>query len=371
MKQLKLFSTLLTVLLGMQAPAVAAERVQVQLENNTNVRAAARTRNVLVAEYTLPAGSVVEVETEKLEEPVLMQFWNALIGKTEPKHPFVKGVKLISAPGYSKRDVFHFNSVNRAMSLYMSKRQLDESETLEAPALNKKLRTRQSSTAFRSQDVSRGSDEGSAEASKKAIERLNAANRSVRKAGAGQNTCTNCDNDFASRFIHAGVPEAALRKALEYYNKNRGRIRNSRYITINDMSEHSNQRRMYVLDMRTGAVEKHLVSHGLGSDRGHSGYVRNFGNSNYRTPSGFLLTGEAYRGNHGYSMRLDGQERHNSASRRRAIVMHPASYMSKAWMRKYGKPGRSLGCLAVDPAESRQLIDKLRGGSVVLNYTGE
>jgi L,D-transpeptidase catalytic domain len=51
--------------------------------------------------------------------------------------------------------------------------------------------------------------------------------------------------------------------------------------------------------------------------------------------------------------------------------MHPAQYVSKAWMRRFGKPGRSLGCLAVDPAESARLINKIRGGSVVLNYTGE
>lgn len=371
MKRLTLFFTILMVLASGQSRADAAERVQVQLENNTNVRAAnARARNVLVAEYTLPAGSVVEVSTEKLEEPVLMRFWNALIGKTEKKHPFVKGVKLISAPGYSAREVARFNAVNRTMSLYMSKKQLDDSETLESTE-NRKLRTRQSSTAFRSQNVSNGLEERNNSASEKAIERLNAAHRSLKAAGAGQETCQNCDSSFTARFVNAGVPERALRKALVFYNKNRGRIRNSRYITINDLSDHSRQRRMFILDMRTGAVEKHVVAHGQGSDRGHSGYVRNFGNSNYRTPAGILLTGETYNGNHGYSLRLDGQEAQNSASRRRLIVMHPAPYVSKSWLRRYGKPGRSLGCLAVDPADSRQIINKIRGGSVVLNYAGD
>lgn len=362
------FTLIIEIVAGPLAVAHTNEgqRVRVQITENTNVRS--DDRNVLVPEMTLPAGSVVEVSTGQLEEPILMKFWNALIGREEKKHPFVKGIKLISAPGFTAAEIREFNRKYNKESLYMSKKQLEGGDVLSTGETTRRVRTRSSGSAYRSHDM-RDSEADRERANQKALERIKAAQNALK--GAGTVKCDNCNRDFFARWLQAGVPEKALRRAIEYYNANRGKIRNSRYITINDYSDHSGQKRMYVLDTATGGVERYFAAHGSGSDGGHGGFARRFGNSNHKTPGGIHLTGETYHGRHGLSMRLDGMEAQNSASRRRAVVLHSAPYASASFVRHYGKTGRSLGCVVVDPSVARSLVSKLRGGSVMLNYTGD
>ncbi|MCC6137843.1 MAG: murein L,D-transpeptidase catalytic domain family protein, partial [Bdellovibrionaceae bacterium] len=75
---------------------------------------------------------------------------------------------------------------------------------------------------------------------------------------------------------------------------------------------------------------------------------------------GFMLTGEEYVGKHGGSMRLDGQESRNSNVRSRAIVVHSASYVSPS----LSKMGRSQGCPGVPLANIKDVVAKLKNGSL-------
>ena len=349
-----------------------AETVKMQIQANTNVRSVdERKGNVLAREMTLPKGSVVEISTRQLEEPILMRFWNALVGREQKPAEFVKDIKLISAPGFSAEEVREFNELNAEEPLYMSKKMLADADVLsKKEESRRRLRTRRQTDAMRSHDVRRRKDEATDRAStRRILENIEQGNRSARSAGA-QGTCEGCETGFYQRWVRAGVPERALRQALDFYNKNKPRIRNKRYVTINDLTDHSSQKRMFILDMQTGAVERHYTAHGSGSDPGHRGNAARLGNGRGQSPKGFMLTGETYRGGHGLSMRLDGAEAHNRPTRKRLVVMHSADYASPRWLRRYGKLGRSQGCVAVDPAVSRQLIQKLKGGSLMMNFNG-
>ena len=348
--------------------------VKLQIQTATNVRSQHDDqRNVLVQEYTLPAGSVIEVPKKELEKPILMKFWDALTGQEQSKAPFVKNIRLISAPGYTKSDIREFNAMNEDYDLFMSRNKLADSDMISQDDVRESVRMHHATAVHRDQNMGPYTGKLSGADARNVLDKINQANRSVEAAGRGQENCEACDSGFAQRWIRAGVPARALKKALTYYNANRNKIRNPRYITINDFTESSGNKRMFILDMRTGAVEKHLVAHGVPKRlRGRVDFP-GFSSqaSSKMTPRGFFLASEKRGGKHGLSMSLDGLEAQNRNSRARGIIFHSAPYVSNSMARNYGRIGRSNGCLAVDPSESRGIIEKIHGGSLVLNYGGE
>jgi hypothetical protein len=136
----------------------------------------------------------------------------------------------------------------------------------------------------------------------------------------------------------------------------------------------SYEKRLWVIDMNADRVlYEEWVAHGMGNPRGSGGDLeRALGFSNTqgtrKSSLGLFVTAETYRGKHGYSLKLDGLEPGiNDAARERAIVMHPAHYVTgdRAENRLVG---RSWGCPAVRPKVSRELIDAVRGGSLLWVY---
>lgn len=160
------------------------------------------------------------------------------------------------------------------------------------------------------------------------------------------------------KVVENGVPEIPLRKAFTYFDANKSKIQNKNYMTIIDFTQHSGQKRFYLIDMKTGAVDKLLTAHGRGSDPEHTGNARKFSNisGSNMTSLGFLLTAERYSGEHGISLRLDGLQSMNSNARPRAIVIHGADYVDGS----RPKMGRSLGCPAVENRLIVSLVKKLK-----------
>jgi len=149
-----------------------------------------------------------------------------------------------------------------------------------------------------------------------------------------------------------------------------GLVRNQ-LLTVINYGLPSSLRRLWVIEPRTLRVLMHeFVAHGRGSapvedpDRA----VR-FGNQpeSHRSSLGTFLTGEAYSGEHGYSLELLGLDPGvNDRARERRIVMHPAAYVGEAFRAKSGgRVGRSWGCPALDPAVAHTLIARIQDGSVV------
>ena len=165
----------------------------------------------------------------------------------------------------------------------------------------------------------------------------------------------------------AGLSPQALHAALASWESlsTRGEV-HSALLSVIDYGLPSTQPRLWVFDLTSGRVLFHeLVAHGR-----NSGWdlAVSFSNDDgtYMSSLGAFVTGSAYDGKNGYSLRLRGTEpERNDRAEARAIVMHGAPYVDEAIALKYGRLGRSLGCPAIRPAIARILIDEIRDGSVL------
>jgi len=160
-----------------------------------------------------------------------------------------------------------------------------------------------------------------------------------------------------------GLKKAVYDSAADYYERNERNIANKRYVTVIDFSQHSSKKRLYLFDLSLGTVTRYLTTHGINSDPKHTGYATSFSNvsGSKQSSLGAYLTLGTYSGSNGYSMRLSGKESTNSRAESRAIVVHPATYVSE----KNSYAGRSWGCPALDPSVSKGIIDKIKGGSLL------
>lgn len=161
-----------------------------------------------------------------------------------------------------------------------------------------------------------------------------------------------------------GLKRAAYDKAVSAYSKYKSKIKNGRYVVVYDISLHSGTRRFFLFDLSNGSIKRHLVAHGEGSDPNNDGYATQFSNSDgsHMSSLGAYITDATYQGKNGYSLRLRGQESTNSNAYARAVVVHPAGYVNES----AGRAGRSWGCPALDPSVARGVIDKIKGGALLL-----
>ena len=66
---------------------------------------------------------------------------------------------------------------------------------------------------------------------------------------------------------------------------------------------------------------------------------------------------------------MDGlEEGINNKARDRSIVMHGANYVSKNFIDKYGRLGRSLGCPALPVNEAEAIINSIANGYCLFIY---
>ncbi len=140
-------------------------------------------------------------------------------------------------------------------------------------------------------------------------------------------------------------------------------------LTVIDFSRPSTVKRMWVYDLRSRKLLfEEVVSHGRGSGRTMATTFSNAPES-YQSSLGLYRTAETYIGKHGYSLRLDGLEPGvNDRARERAIVMHGADYVDPRAAQAQGYLGRSLGCPALRPAVTRQLIEAVKDGGLLFAY---
>ncbi|AUW58031.1 twin-arginine translocation pathway signal protein [Sphingobium sp. SCG-1] len=138
-------------------------------------------------------------------------------------------------------------------------------------------------------------------------------------------------------------------------------------VALADFSAASKDLRFHIVDLIGGQTSSYLVAHGRGSDPEHSGWLQSFSNvpDSLATSAGAYKTGEIYQGIHGQSMRLLGLDPLNNNAEMRAIVVHGADYVSEDHIARWGKCGRSEGCLAVAPHMLPQVLGLLGPGRMV------
>jgi hypothetical protein len=168
----------------------------------------------------------------------------------------------------------------------------------------------------------------------------------------------------------AGLSEQTLEYAVKGYQKlvDSGLVNNAQYLTIVDLSQSSRNKRFYILDMKKDSlVWNTYVAHGKNSGVDMAKSFSNSFDSN-KSSLGFYVTESTYNGKHGLSLRIDGLEHgFNDNAEARGVVVHGAPYVnagrvSTAYM------GRSQGCPALPENEYADVINIIKGGSVLFIY---
>jgi hypothetical protein len=186
--------------------------------------------------------------------------------------------------------------------------------------------------------------------------------------------CTSKPSDsLASQLLRQapGLKAEVLRLALRATGcaAEQGLVKRRNLLTVIDYSLPSTEPRLWVFDLASKKVLfRELVAHGKNSGGNKPSFFSNSPGS-LATSLGLFVTADTYFGSNGYSLRLRGlEEGVNDMAMDRAIVMHGASYVSRAATRALGRLGRSWGCPAVRKEVARKMIDTLRGGSPIFAY---
>jgi hypothetical protein len=134
------------------------------------------------------------------------------------------------------------------------------------------------------------------------------------------------------------------------------RVPDRRHVVVIDYDRSLFAERLFVVDMkRKTIILRSRVSHAMNSGKIFASDFSNIPETG-KSCIGAFKTAEPYHGRFGYALRIDGLERGiNNNARKRAIVFHdfeaPVAY--------------SKGCFITPPAVNRQLIDIIKGGSLV------
>ncbi len=163
------------------------------------------------------------------------------------------------------------------------------------------------------------------------------------------------------------VSPALLGRARTALRLHHGRLNHTDRIGIVDFSRPSSAPRFFVVDIASGQTMAHLVAHGRGSDPAHTGWVQRLSNvpGSFASSGGAYVTGDAYIGAHGRSMRLEGLDNANSNVEARAIVVHAAWYVNSEMARITGLIGRSEGCFAMSTSSRDAVMALLGAGRLI------
>lgn len=154
-----------------------------------------------------------------------------------------------------------------------------------------------------------------------------------------------------------------------YLNARKQGLDNKQMLTIVDYSKPSNERRLWVVDLKNEKVLFNTwVAHGKNSG---AATTTSFSNqpSSLKTSLGVFATRETYDGHNGLSLRVQGLEPgFNDNAYRRDIVFHGAWYASADVAKERGMLGRSWGCPAVDQHIAKPLINTIKNDTLVIAY---
>jgi len=170
----------------------------------------------------------------------------------------------------------------------------------------------------------------------------------------------------------SNVSQRALSQAFTYYEKNRYKKKLSAdYIAIADYTKSAMEKRLYIIDLHSGKVNRHMVAHGKNSGL-KGGRVWRSSNviNSYMTPYGFFKVGSregvTYRKKYKY-LSVQGLEWSNrkvgEPTRKggRDILLHTAKYVASG--------GRSYGCFSIRPQDKKAVFNRIKT-ALLYSYTG-
>jgi hypothetical protein len=163
-----------------------------------------------------------------------------------------------------------------------------------------------------------------------------------------------------------GLSKVAFEEGVKGYNYLRsiGKLNNESVLSIVDFTLPSSQKRLFVIDLENfKLLFNTYVAHGRNSGKEYANRFSNSPESNMSS-LGFYVTQNTYTGDHGLSLRLEGEEKGiNDNAESRAIVIHCADYVSEKTIKELGYIGRSLGCPALPTKYAKPIIETIKDGS--------
>jgi hypothetical protein len=147
---------------------------------------------------------------------------------------------------------------------------------------------------------------------------------------------------------------------------------NKNLLSIIDYSKPSNEKRFFIIDIENHKLlYQTLVAHGKKSGFLNATKFSNKSGS-HKSCLGFFRTDNSYYGIRGYSLKLEGlEEGINDNARQRGIIIHGANYVDERIASGNGVIGRSHGCPAVSKKLSKEIINLLKGGSLLFIYADD
>jgi len=158
-------------------------------------------------------------------------------------------------------------------------------------------------------------------------------------------------------------------KGLKKLDSN-GKLLNPNIVTIADYSQSSNNKRLYVIDLKNRKLLFNTyVAHGRNTG---DEFAESFSNveGSLKSSLGFFITEHPIIGSHtGFSLLIDGVEKgFNDNAIKRAIIIHGADYASENYIKKNGRLGRSWGCPALPTVLNKLIIEAIKGGTCMFIY---
>lgn len=184
-----------------------------------------------------------------------------------------------------------------------------------------------------------------------------------------------------SKIYQSGVSQAALSTALTAYNTATGKGQTqSPIFTLVDFTKSDDEKRLWVMNLRTGEVLHHeFVGHGYGSaNTSNSNESDRFGNESGKGKSSLGLmraTGSGQvsgaAGRRGTPVqRFQGLEpgfNDNVASRN--VIMHQAKNARGQYADGRGVHANSAGCWVLEPEASDRVVATIPAGALIFNYS--
>ena len=173
------------------------------------------------------------------------------------------------------------------------------------------------------------------------------------------------ERHFRPEFI-GEVPQLREVSALEDFPADlRQRIPAKGKVILVDFRLPSSKKRLWLI--KNQKIWLHCrVAHGKNSGEV---WATKFSNEqqSFKSCLGVFTTGKAYVGEKGLSMKLHGLEKGiNDNAYDRGIVFHGGKYVSKAFILRNGRIGRSHGCFVTEPQCNAQIIRTCAYGTKVI-----
>jgi hypothetical protein len=207
---------------------------------------------------------------------------------------------------------------------------------------------------------------------KKRIKRKRKRVKKIKKKYRTTKFAKNLDRIYRKVLKKTDISRRALKRAFEFYKKNRVKKGlSSKYLAIADYTKTARNKRLYIINLRNGAVYRHKIAHGKYSGAIGGRVKRSSNRRNSKmTPYGFFKVGSKVhktKKRHYKYLSVQGLERSNRKVGYpprlggRDIILHPAKYVN------YG--GRSHGCFSICPQDRYKVFAKLKR-ALLYSYTG-